>query len=304
MNRLAVSVLACAGVLALLAAWRNGPGPAPAAAPAPAAPPPAAPAPRWLEMRPASMPAGPQAFMAPPAAAPFYGRSGRPVDFGGKEAAGYIAARAAAARRGDARAAYDAYAAASACATLDDPLPEFLDAREGAAAARERTRLRGLCAGVTPAQVQERMRFLAQAADAGNRDAMVDFYMEGPGGRAPSMADAAADPAVQAWRAQALGYLRQAGGTCDHFALGLLSTAYDTGQLAPRDMGTSMAYAIAAAHARHVPLTEDQLRARFGDDLAPDAFAAALRTGAALAQSACPQQGSAPQGSAPQGSTP
>jgi hypothetical protein len=35
-----------------------------------------------------------------------------------------------------------------------------------------------LCAGVTPAEVQERLRFLAFAARTGRTDAQVDFYLE------------------------------------------------------------------------------------------------------------------------------
>ena len=54
-------------------------------------------------------------FVAAPADV-FYGRNGRPVDFGGKDAAAYIADRAARARTGDLKAAYEAYQAASGCA--------------------------------------------------------------------------------------------------------------------------------------------------------------------------------------------
>lgn len=219
----------------------------------------------------------------------FYGRNGRPVDFGGKDAAAYIAERAARARTGDLKAAYEAYQAASGCAAADDPLPDFFSEAERQAAERERDRLRKLCANVSPAQLQERMRFLGQVADAGNRDAQVDFYMEGPGGKPVDLQARADDPEVQLWKQQAIGYLQQAGAGCDQFALGLLSNVYDAGQLVARDPGRSMAYSIASNAARRHPLTEQQLRQRFGDELAPADFNAAVQAGAQLAASSCPR---------------
>jgi hypothetical protein len=241
--------------------------------------------PRMLATR-ASLPA--DDFVAAPANV-FYGRNGRPVDFGGKDAAAYIADRASRARTGDLKAAYEAYQAASGCAAAEDPLPEFFSEADRQAAERERERVRRLCANVTPAQLQERMRFLGQLADAGNRDAQVDFYMEGPGGKPVDLQARADDPEVQQWKQQAVAYLQQAGAQCDQFALGLLSNAYDAGQIVARDPASSMVYAIASNQARRHPLTEPQLRERFGEELAPGAFDAALQAGARLAASSCPR---------------
>lgn len=263
--------------------------------PAAQAPPPREPGPphgkrsatRWFDA--ALLHAAPGAhddFIAAPRPV-IYGRNGRTIDFGGKDAAAYIDARAAAARTGDLRAAYEVYQAASACAGSEEPLPEFLDPAEGQAAARARARVRALCVRVSPAQQQEGLRFLARAADAGNRDAEVDFFMEGPGGKALAGADPG-DPEVRQWQQQALGYLKQAGAQCDQFALGLLSNAYDAGQLGPRDPGLSMAYAIASNAARNKPLSEQQLRERFGEALSPGDFDAALHKGAQLAAASCP----------------
>ena len=87
MKRLAVFVLAGGAVLALQAFRHGGSEPAPSVA---SVPPRAATAsaPGWLDARVVRAPDGPQAFMVgpPAAAAPFYGRSGHPVDFGGKDA--------------------------------------------------------------------------------------------------------------------------------------------------------------------------------------------------------------------------
>jgi hypothetical protein len=285
-----LAILAAAAGLAAVLVLRPGSEEAMPAAPAPQAAA-AAPArggwmdPRMLATR-ASVPA--EDFVAAPAKV-FYGRNGRPVDFGGKDAAAYIAERAAHARTGDLKAAYEAYQAASGCAAAEDPLPEFFSEAERQAAEHERDRMRKLCANVTPAQLQERMRFLGQLADAGSRDAQVDFYMEGPGGKPVDLQARADDPEVQQWKQQAIAYLRQAGAQCDQFALGLLSNAYDAGQIVARDPASSMMYAIASNSARHRPLTERQLRERFGEDLAPAAFDAALQAGTQLAASTCPR---------------
>jgi hypothetical protein len=284
-----VAAVAAAGLAAVLA-LRTGPEPGQAPAPTPPA---VATAPgkgSWMDPRMlatrASLPA--EDFVAAPATV-FYGRNGRPVDFGGKDAAAYIAERAARARTGDLKAAYEAYQAASGCAAAQDPLPEFFSETERQAAERERERMRRLCANVSPAQLQERMRFLGQLADAGNRGAQVDFYMEGPGGKPVDLQARADDPEVQQWKQQAIAYLQQAGAGCDQFALGLLSNAYDAGQLVAHDPGKAMAYAIASNAARRHPLTEQQLRGRFGEELAPADFNAAMQAGTQLATSSCPR---------------
>jgi hypothetical protein len=268
-----VAAVAAAGLAAVLA-LRTGPEPGQAPAPTPPA---VATAPgkgSWMDPRMlatrASLPA--EDFVAAPATV-FYGRNGRPVDFGGKDAAAYIAERAARARTGDQKAAYEAYQAASGCAAAQDPLPEFFSETERQAAERER----------------ERMRFLGQLADAGNRGAQVDFYMEGPGGKPVDLQARADDPEVQQWKQQAIAYLQQAGAGCDQFALGLLSNAYDAGQLVAHDPGKAMAYAIASNAARRHPLTEQQLRGRFGEELAPADFNAAMQAGTQLATSSCPR---------------
>lgn len=274
-------------------ALRPGPATPPAAVAqaqaAPIQPQARAPGTHWFDASMLGAAPGASAAAAPVFA--IYGRNGRPVDFGGKDAYDYIDARAAAARTGDLRAAYEVYQAASACAASEEPLPDFLDPAEGQAAARERARVRALCARVSPAQLQEGMRFLARAADAGDRKAEVDFFMEGPNGKPLAGADPA-DPEVQQWRRQALGYLQQAGAGCDSYALGLLSNAYDAGQLGAHDAGMAMAYAIAAAAARKHPLSEQQLHNLFGETLAPADFEAARQQGARIAAASCPPSAS------------
>jgi TPR repeat protein len=271
-----------AALLGALGLRRPPDSPPPAPAPRPQA---GAGARQWFAPPPRSAPARAD-FVTPPQA-PLYGRNGRAVDLHGEDVATYIAHRNAAARTGDMRAAYDIYQAASVCAAAAE-LPDFAVAAERAQAEAERRRVQTLCAGVSAVQLQERMAFLVRAADAGNRDARIDFFMEGPMGRSADLDAQSDDPQVQAWKQQALGYLQQAGAQCDHFALSLLANAYDLGQLVPRDPRMTMAYAIAAAAARHVALTEAQLRARFGAELTGADFAAALQAGSQLSRQDCP----------------
>jgi len=287
------AILAAAVAAAAAGAWLAfGPRQAAPSAPAAHAGPTAQPE-RGGWFDPAMLRAGPvpaerSDFVTAPAV-PIYGRNGRAIDFGGKDASAYIDERAAAARSGDLRAAYQVYQAASACAAAEDPLPEFLDPHEGEAAARERAHVRASCARVSPAQLQERMRFLTRAADAGERAAQVDFFMEGPNGKPLAEADAS-DPQVQQWQQQALAYLKGAGAQCDQFALGLLSNAYDAGQLGARDPALAMAYQIASNAARNKPLSEQQLRQRWGEELAPADFDGARVRGAQIAGASCPAQ--------------
>lgn len=229
--------------------------------------------------------AGPIAL---PAGVTLRTRSGHAVDLQGEDVAAYIARRSVAARTGDARAAYEVYQAASLCAAAEPALPDFEMTAERRDAEAERRQARQLCARVSPAQVQERMVFLARAAQAGSRAAQIDFFMEGPEGRAVDADGAVDDLQLRAWREQALGFLRQAGARCDAFALSLLSNAYDLGQLAQRDAAAAMTYAIAAAAARGTVFTTAQLEARFGAALGPAAFEAAQQTGTALARQSCP----------------
>lgn len=244
--------------------------------------------PRWFSSVPPAT--GSQAFPLPSAApaTTVNGRNGRAVNLGGKTVAEYVSARIGKARSGDAAAAYEVYQAESICAANEDPVADYHDPAEKEAFLRERQARIKLCAGVSPAQVQERLGFLDAAARAGNIHAQVDYYMEGPYGRDFDIADNANDPTVKKWKEDAVAYLKQAGDKCDHFSLALLSNVYDAGTLTPRDLKTSMGYAIAAAVPRKTPLTEEQLRSRFGDELSAADFDSARQLGAQLASQACP----------------
>ncbi len=276
------------GVVGGFVAWQRQDSTAPAEAPAVAAASVAASA--WV--LPASAAVARAAVARPngvglPPAQPVYGRNGREVDLGGASVAAYVETRARAARMGDMKAAYAVYQALSVCANNDDPVADYEQAQQREAFLRERETLKAMCADVSPAQVQERLRFLAAAASAGNAAAQIDHYMEGPYGHSFDPAQVEADPLVRQWRDDALGYLSSAASHCDTFALGLLATVYDAGALTERDVKRAMAYSVAEAAARKVAVRDEALRSRFGSELSPADFDAARQEGARLAGANC-----------------
>lgn len=215
------------------------------------------------------------------------GRNGRVIDFGGKTAQEYIAQWIGAARTGDANAAYKVYQAESVCANNDEPAPEYQNPAEHEQFLREREALKKLCANITPTQLQERMQFLVRAANAGNADAKIDFYMEGPYGKTIDLAENRDDPVVKKWKEDAVNYLKDAAGQCEPFAMGLLATAYDASEVLEHDMKLSMTYSVAEAAARGHPLSTEQLKKRFGEQITETDFADALKAGTQIAQSSC-----------------
>src|SRR5471032_1961249 len=181
MDRRTSAWAAAAGIAACVAAYvlraQDAPPVAPAAHTAVAA----ARAPSWWDVA-LSMPRAADPPGQEPER-PLVGRNGRIVELGGLDVAQYIAQRESAARLGSLKAAYEVYQAEALCANVDEPLPDRMDAADRDPLVRARARQRALCAKVSPVQVQERMRYLRLAADGGNADAQVDYYMEGPAGR-------------------------------------------------------------------------------------------------------------------------
>jgi len=158
----------------------------------------------------------------------------------------------AAARLGDRRAGYAAYRLLSPCAE-------------------------SACPGVPLSLVNERLRFLGEAARAGVAGAQIDFFLEGPDAR-----QAADDAALQAWREQALGGLKDAAAQCEPFAMGQLATLLDAGELAPRDAATAVAYAVAEGQLRRRPPSDESLRDRLAEPMADADLAAARVQGLGL----------------------
>ena len=102
--------------------------------------------------------------------------------------------------------------------------------------------------------------------------------MEGPDALQSQDADA-----LQAWRQQALSGLKAAAAQCEPFAMGLLATLYDAGELMPRDGAQAVAYAVAEGQLRLRPASDDSLRDRLAEPIEAAALEAARRQGLSLA---------------------
>lgn len=227
--------------------------------------------------------------------APVYARNGRQVDLGGLTAQQYISKWNSLARAGDKDAAYNVYQATAVCASNDEPAPAYRSADELEQFQAERKKMLALCEGVNPAQLQERLSFLAVAARAGKVEAQIDYFMEGPYGRDTDLAKSAEDPVVQQWKTEAVTELKSAAGQGEPFALALLSQVYDAGELLPRDARLSLAYKVAEADARNSVLSEEQLRRNAGAQMSDADFASALQTGRQIASACCKKNRLSPQ---------
>jgi aryl carrier-like protein len=227
--------------------------------------------------------------------APVYARNGRQVDLDGLTAQQYISKWNSLARAGDKDAAYNVYQATAVCASNDEPAPAYRSTAELEQFHAEREKMLALCEGVNPAQLQERLSFLAVAARAGKVEAQIDYFMEGPYGRDTDLAKSAEDPVVQQWKTEAVTELKSAAGQGEPFALALLSQVYDAGELLPRDARLSLAYKVAEADARNRVLSEEQLRRNAGAQMSDADFASALQTGRQIASACCKKNRLSPQ---------
>jgi hypothetical protein len=201
---------------------------------------------------PLRLPAAPLPAAAPSAARPGLARAAPVPD--------ELDRLVALARRGDdARASHAAYQALAACVAPQAEAPVF-------------------CRGLPASLLQERLRFLGQAARAGLPAAQIDFYMEGPDALQALDADA-----LQAWRLEALAGLQGAAARCEPFAMGLLATLYDAGELMPRDATRALAYAVAEGQLRRRTVSDDSLRDRLAEPVDDAVIASAREQGQRLA---------------------
>lgn len=215
------------------------------------------------------------------------GRNGRAVDMGGLSPQQYITQWSALARTGNPVAAYNVYQAESVCAGGDDPITDFQNPAERVEFLAQRESLKTLCAGLSPAQLQERLQFLVTAARAGIAAAQIDFYTEGPNGKTIDLTENRTDPVVEQWKKDAMVYLKSAANQGEPMALGLLSLAYDAGELVPQDQKMSLAYSVAEAMLRKNIHTTEQWRRRYAGQLSEAEFHQAVELGTQMALDCC-----------------
>ena len=219
------------------------------------------------------------------------GSGGRIIDLGGKTVAQYVAQYEGAARLGDAAAAYKVYLAESLCAAGSAQRDMVEGDHASSAASTAQVDTAHLCAAVTSAEVQERLKFLALAARTGQAGAQVDFFLEGPDGtgKIPSVGADPESPDVKRWKDDALDHLKDAAGQCDPLAAGLLATSYSSGKFNAQDPSQAIAFDLLAAAAGNGKWSRARLQAQFGAGMKAGVFEAAYADGVQAAREACPQ---------------
>ena len=197
------------------------------------------------------------------------------------------------------RAAYAAYQLVQSCVilaqkgdlmTYDDNVKDFVGLT-----ADQRKAHNALCAGMTERIKTTRFEHLAIAARAGVPGAGVEFLVAGPFGDANAVAMRPGDPLVQEWQKQAAEQLAASAKTGDFSSIAVLATEYDGGKLLVQDPALQLRYAAAmsgifdriaqkAGQAIPNPFSEKLEHDKQG--LSPEAIAAALEAGKALADNA------------------
>lgn len=103
------------------------------------------------------------------------------------------------------------------------------------------------CENLTNAQIDGRVKYLRQAAEAGVAMAAIRLVEYGPWGDPTALATRPNDPAVLEWRHEMVGLIELAASKGDYAAMDSLSTMYRTGSglLGERDPGKALIYATA-----------------------------------------------------------
>ena len=220
----------------------------------------------------------------------FASTNGRPFDLEDPGIAAFLDRMAPLARRGDPEAAYRVYQSEALCGSID---PQRASMRESVAydiGAMAKLKagvdsLAAVCAGVTPAQVQERFVFLEQAIRAGNREAVLDYRTEGPLGFDLDALDPT-DSRLIEWQRRANGYLEALAVRGDRDAWMRLSGDYQMGSAVRQDYEAAIKYRIALVLSRQPD--RDPYSIGYVKDMAmsmqPDAVRDAIDQGRVLAE--------------------
>lgn len=224
-------------------------------------------------------------------------RSGAPVDLDGLTVQAFIDRWSQSARTGNAKAAYRIYQAEALCARAAENERSLRDdASLGEGAERESIEahtkaLEELCIGTSPAEADERLQFLTQAARSGDANAQIDFFMEGPYGKPYELQADDPDPNVIAWKVQSLDFLKQAAMQNHRDALEFLSMAYFNGLLVREDLEASLTYEIALARASNKDPDLALLAAQLIRQLPESSVARARVAGETLYRQCCSNRG-------------
>lgn len=149
---------------------------------------------------------------------------------------------------GRAEDAYAAYKLLDDCIVFqrENRLPglEFELGREMTAA--EKGGQQQLCAGLTQRQREDRLGYLATAAEAGVPGAATLFLSEGPFGDRSALRNRPDDPLVQAWKRQAIAQLTAQADEAELSSVATLMMAYlRDGEVVQKDAPQAYGYLLA-----------------------------------------------------------
>ncbi|PJC98364.1 hypothetical protein GQ37_011840 [Janthinobacterium sp. BJB1] len=149
---------------------------------------------------------------------------------------------------GRAEDAYAAYKLLDDCISFEKegrlPGLEFELGRE--MTAEEKAAQRQLCAGLTQRQREDRLGYLATAAQAGVPGAATLFLSEGPFGDRSALRNRPDDPLVQAWKRQAIAQLTAQADEAELTSVATLMMAYlRDGEVVQKDAAQAYGYLLA-----------------------------------------------------------
>lgn len=205
------------------------------------------------------------------------------------------------ARRGAPQDAYKAFEIARFCRSTESFTNVLNSVRAGertnemlAAMRDTQATVLRTCAGITPAQLDERYELIAIAAAAGVKGATTAFIATGRAGEASRTTLGSQD---EGWKQAAIQYLTRDVVAGDVEAMAMLSHLYTTGDIVDKDLRSALAYRLAAVEARR--LNEQKVDvsaaqradiAALSDQMQPDDVKAAKEMAKGLLARCCVQK--------------
>ena len=219
---------------------------------------------------------------------------GLTVDLDGKTVSQYVKSLYDAANKGDAKAAYNIYAAETICTTT---LPKSQQELVNIPVNTEQNYVDALrhlvknsqdvCADykISP---RERLDFLNTAAKGGDVSAMMTFGTEPPDGIDQTKPLDMNDPRTVQWLNDSVDYMKQAAAKGNALAMMGVATYYEQGDIVQKNIPLALTYEIAAQMQRNPSATSYDnypTIARLESQLIPDQITTAKADAAALIKS-------------------
>lgn len=202
------------------------------------------------------------------------------ADYHGLSAAQYIDQNASKAHDKDADAAYKIYQLIRGCVGFVNLKPSETQGRNGAQAEMSKW-----CGGITPAQIREQKSFLKLAAQNGNVEAAVDYYISGPNGtKYDPKTD---DQSAKQWQQEALKYVDAAALKGDPHAIDLMYSLYHEGIDVPKNASLSLAYFTEGVTLEGKDIKDIPWVKELSKQMSENDYEQAIKKGKQMAQDCC-----------------